>query len=373
MCAKGKAVVSAVCICLLLLAGRQAVRSHVQHKIPSLAAKERTLLRIWAINAPGGAQQWIKQQLKLFEKRQPGVSTYLRTVSAQELSLPDAVLPDVILYMPGDIQDPSAFFVPLSGETAARGGLLQETLLRCGRWRNVQYGLPLCWGAWVLAIDSTLEPGSASTPAPTTLLGRPAATSGSATTPEPGYPLSAAMKADCALQSPGGTALFSLGLMLDQPPPLPDNFGTLPSGAVYDAFRKRECVTAVLTTGQAAAFSALTAGGNGFPHRIMTAEEIITDQVWLASVTPDAPPAAALLLSFLASADAQKALVSQELHTVRRDLVLYTSGTAARVEQTARKALCAVNAYIPAAEVHAAAWQYFTRQLTLDEALLPLL
>ena len=316
---------------------------------------------------------WLKSQLRQFEKLHPGISTYLRTVSSDELTQPDAVLPDILLYMPGDVTEPAAYFLPLSGEMAARDGLLREELLRCGRWRDAQYGLPLCWGAWVLAIDSTLEPGSATTPAPTTLLGRPAATADASATPERGYPLEAAMQNECALQSPGGAALFTLGVLLKEHPPLPEGFGTLSSGEVYAAFQRRQCATAMLTTGQATAFAGLTSGGSGFPHRIMAADEVITDQVWLASVTADAPPEAALLLAFLTSADAQKSLSGQGLQTVRRDVLLYAAGLSSKVESAARQSLSAINAYVPTAEVQSAAWQFFTDRITLNDALLPLM
>ncbi len=339
-------------------------------RIPGLSAQERTLLRIWTVNAPGGGQTWLKAQLRLFEKQNPGISTYLRNVAAEELDNPDMLPPDVVLYMPGDLTAPDAHFLPLSG---AMTGLIREELLRCGRWKDRQYGLPLCYGAWVLAIDSALEPGFAATPAPTTLLGKPSATDAAGGTPEPAYPLEAAARSECPLQSPGGAALFTLGLLMDDPPPLPDSFGSLTSGEVYRLFQGRKCATAMLTTGQATAFSALVSGGSGFPFRLMAAQEVITDQVWLASVTADAPPQAALLLAHLASADAQKALSSQGLHTVRRDLTLYAAGISATVEEAARQSLSALNAYLPAEDAAAAAWQFFQGRLNLSEALLPLL
>lgn len=371
----GKAIVAAVCIGLLALAAMvlPGLQTHTA-QVPGLNAKARVLLRIWVVNAPGGAQNWLKAQLRRFEKQHPGVSTYLRTVTADALTEPETVLPDVVLYMPGDLTSPEGLFLPLSGEMTAReSGLIREELLRCGRWRGEQVGLPLCWGAWVLAIDSAIEPGSAVTPAPTTLLGKPAATADASATAEPGYPLDAAAQTACALQSPGGAALFTLHLLLDERPPLPETFGTLTSADVYAAFQRRQCATAMLTTGQATAFAGLTSAGSGFPFRIMTAEEVITDQVWLASVTADAPREAALLLSYLASAEAQKTLSAQGLHTVRDDLTLYTVGMSAQVEQSARRALSAINAYADRAETFSAAWQVFQGRMNLSEALLPLM
>ena len=341
--------------------------------VPGLTGKERTLLRIWVISSPGGGQAWLKQQLRAFEKANPGLSTWVRTVMPEELTSSETVLPDVVLYMPGDIQTPSQHFLPLSGEMAARDGLLREELLRCGRWQNQQFGLPLCWGGWTLAIDSALEPGSAVTPAPATLLGRPAATADTQPSAFPGYPYTAAAQAACSLQSPGGAALFTAGLLLQELPPLPENFGTLSASEVYAAFRSRQCATAMLTTGQIAAFSALTSSGSGFPFRVMTASEIITDQIWLASVTPDAPREAALLLACLTSIEAQKTLAGQALHTVRKDLTMYAAGTAAQIEQAGQRSLAAINAYVPSGQVHQTAWQFFQGTLTLDEALLPLM
>lgn len=362
-------------LCLALLWHVYAAQSSpdASDGIPGLVPQERVLLRIWVVDAPGGGQAWLKEELKRFEKQHRGISTYLRQATAEELTSPDAILPDIVLYQPGSITEPQSLFLPLTGEAASADGMLRESLLRCGRCQGRQYGLPLCWGAWVLALDGALEPGSIATPAPTTLLGRAAAPALPSASETPGYPLAKVSKSACALQAPGGTALFSLALMLEEHPPLPDDFGTLTSAETYSAFQKRQCATAMLTTGQATAFTALVSGGSGFPFRIMTADETITDQVWLGSITADAPDEAALLLSYLTGAEAQKALSAQGLYSARTDLTLYASGFPMQVEQAARKGLSAVNAYVPAENVRRAAWQFFQRQLTLDEALTPLL
>lgn len=368
-----KRILAAAVLLLILGGGFLGWQRMGEHPVPGLTGTQRTLLRIWMISSPGGGQAWLKQQLRAFEKANPGISTWVRTVQPEELTEPQAVLPDLVLYMPGDLTEPQAHFLPLSGDMAARDGLLREELLRCGRWQQAQYGLPMCWGGWVLAIDASLDPGAAVTPAPTTLLGRPAATQAAQATKAPGYPYEAAALAECALQAPGGCALFTAGMLLEKTPPLPEDFGTLHSSDVYAAFRGRRCATAMLTTGQATAFASLTSGGSGFPFRLMTADEVITDQVWLASVTADAPPAAAMLLAYLTSADAQKALVGQGLHTVRKDLTLYAAGEAAAMEQAGRRTLAAVNAFIPSDQVRQSAWQFFQGTLPLDEALLPLM
>lgn len=357
------AVLLAAALVLLtppLLSGRTSPR------LPHAA--DRTLLRVWVTSSIGGGQAWLKEQLKLWEKRNPGVMTYLRTVSPEEIAAEGAVLPDVILYMPGDFTAPEEIFSPLSGELNA-----VEELLRAGRWRNQQYGLPLCCGAWVLAIDSAIEPGSAATPAPTTLLGRPMATDPAQASEEPGYPLDAAARAEVALQAPAGCGLFSLMTLLEERPPLPENFAAMSAAEVYSGFLARKYASALLTTGQLTALTSLTASGNGFPFRVLAPEEIITDQVWFGSVVEGASDEAASLLAWLTGPDAQRALTKQGLHTVRDDLRLYAAGTEAQVEAAMARALTAINAYVPSADVQAAAWQAFTGREDLTGALMPLL
>lgn len=369
-----KAVITLCCLALLGGAAAGAYRMKAGNgSIPGLEGKQRRLLRIWVVDAPGGGMSWLRGQLRTFEKQHAGVSTYLRQVSRDEMKAEDAVLPDIVLYMPGDLSAPEGM-LPIMGEDVARGkGVLREELLRCGRWQGQQYGLPLCWGGWVLAIDSALEPGAAVTPAPTTLLGKPAAETDAAATPEPGYPLAAVQTVECALQSPGGAALFTLGLLLEEHPPLPEDFAVQPADAVYAAFQRRQCATAMLTTGQATAFSSLVSGGGGFPFRLMAADEVITDQVWLAGIMENAPQEAALLLGHLTGTEAQQDLSAQGLHTVRRDMMLYSAGMSARFERASQRALTAINAFTGEDAVRSAAWQYFQGNCTLTEALMPLL
>ncbi len=369
-------LVCAACLLALLGLGLLAPQllSGGDRRIPGLSADERVLLRIWLVDAPGGGQSWLTGQLRAWEKQHPAVTTYLRQASTADLADPDAVLPDIVLYTPGDVTAPDALFLPLSGE-AVHSGLLQAALLRSGKWQGKQYGLPLCWGAWVLGIDSSLDPESAATPAPTTLLGKPAATAHTGATPTPGYPLPAASKADRALQSAPGAALLTLSLLLDplDRPPLPDGFAQQDATAVYEGFRRRAWATAMLTTGQVTALNSALMAGSGFPFRVMTPQYIVTDQVLLASLTPDAPEEAARLLTFLTSIAAQEALAAQGLFTVRNDLSLYVSGTYAEVEAASRQGLAALNAFLSPQEAESAAWRVWQGTASFDEALLPLL
>lgn len=348
---------SLICIVALVLTGvilwqALLVRPQQEH-LPGAEAAQRRLIRIWVCSSIGGGESWLRDCLKAWEKKNPGAMTFLRTVSPEELSREDAVLPDVLLYAPGSITAPQELFVPLSNASGIR-----EPLLRAGRWQMQQYGLPLCYAGYALAIDSAAEPHLAVTPAPTTLLGKPAATADPQATATPGIP------ENITPLAPKGCGLFTLGCLMEQHPPLES---TLTTAEVYRQFQSRQTPAALLTTGQITALSGI------FPFRVLTPGEVITDQVWLASLFPEADESAASLLAYLTSAECQKKLSQQGLYTVREDLRLYATGTEGAMESAAARSLTAINAYVPTEDTQAAAWQYIHGQTGLSEALLPLL
>lgn len=348
-----------LCLASLLLAAliiwqASALRPTPEH-LPGAETAQRRLLRIWLVNSVGGGESWLRACLKEWERTHPGVMTFLRIVDAEEVTHPDAVLPDLLLYTPGVYAAPEALFTPITGVEG-----LREELLRAGRWQGQQYGLPLCYAGYALAINSRIEPDLRTTPAPTTLLGRPAVTPAADATPTPGMPAAA------ALIAPSGCGLFTLGMLLPQRPALPDDFASADSAAVYQQFRAGQADAALLTTGQ------ITALNGVLPFRTITPAEIITDQVWMASLLPEADSSAAELLAWLVSAEAQRKLSAQSLHTVREDLRLYAAGAEALIEQAART-LTAINAYVPAADTAQTAWQFFHGRAGISEALMPLL
>ncbi len=346
-----------VCIAALLLTGLIVYfalhAAPIRAALPGAEAPARHLLRIWVCSSIGGGESWLRDCLKTWEKQNPGAMTFLRIVSPEELTRPDAVLPDVLLYTPGTITAPQELFVPLTNASGIR-----EPLLRAGRWQLQQYGLPLCYAGYALAIDSANEPQLAVTPAPTTLLGKPAATADPQATATPGLPENVAPLA------PKGCGLFTLSCLLAQHPPIES---TLTTTEVYRQFQSRQASAALLTTGQ------ITALNGVFPFRVLTPSEVITDQLWLASIFPKADATAASLLAYLTSAECQRKLSQQSLHTVREDLRLYATGTEGLMETAASRALTTINAYVPAADVEAAAWQFLHGQIGLSEALMPLL
>lgn len=334
---------------------------------PLVKQTSRQLLRIWSVSGLGGSDSWLKKQLRQFEKQNPGIMTYLRQVTPDAITAPDAVLPDLILYTPGTLSNPAELFASL-----ALTEQVTSSLLQCGCWQEQQLALPLCWGGYVLAIDSRFDAAPTTTPAPTSLLGQSCETPAPDASPQP-YPYDAILAADTPLLTASGSATLILCDMLDPSlrPPLTDS--TLTQSEVYTRFRSRQCASALLTSGQLTAFQALTAAGKGFAHRVIVPDNIITDQVLLASIVRGAESSAAPeLLAFLISRSAQQALTSQELHTVRTDLKLYTSSVPAQLESAARQSLTALNAFVSSEDIAAVSYLVSCGQSTIDQALPPL-
>ena len=331
---------------LVLLSGSPA-------PIAGLSGDGRTLLRVWLMHAPGGAAKWLDAQISAYERQHSGTAVYLRQVSPAELHAAEAVQPDIVLYMPGDVQQPEVFFAPLISDAPLFSGLWA-----CGQRQGQQLAMPLCWGAWVLALDSAYDDQPAATPAPTTLLGH------SAASPEPtaaGFPRAKANAADCPLLSSGGCALYALREIFaeEEFPRWTADFAQLQADVVYQRFRARQCASAMLTTGQVTAFSDFVRAGKGFPFRVMTARTVVTDQVLLGSLSAQAQSGAAEFLAFLTSRAAQEQLARQGLFSAREDLSLYPTGWAAAIEAAARRAIDAPDAFQTAEALWQKAWQDF--------------
>lgn len=345
---------TAVVVSILLLFQLSSLRP-VSPSLPGTDAAPGQLLRIWISSSIGGSESWLRSCLKSWEKKHPGIMTFVRTVSPEEITREDVVLPDIMLYTPGDFTAPQQIFVPLTN----LDGLRVEAL-RAGAWQGKQYGLPLCYAGYVLAIDSAAEPHSAAAPSPTTLLGRPAPTEQAPPFPTPELPT------NISLCIPKGVGLFTLDLLHVVPSFVHEPI-ELTSSQVFSRFRSRQASAALLTTGQVTALNGV------FPFRVMTPEEIITDQLWLSSLFPHAHDPAADLLAYLTSMEAQRKLTGQCLYSVREDLRLYASGTEGLMESAAAHGLTFINAYVPASDAEQAAWQLFQGRITRHEALLPLL
>ena len=119
-----KIIICALSVLLLILSGVLAFYLHGQNRpIAGLSGDNRTLLRVWMLHSPGGAARWVETQLSAYERQHPGMLIYLRQVSADELTAEETLLPDVVLYRPGDIPDPDGLFLPISGDAPIFAGL----------------------------------------------------------------------------------------------------------------------------------------------------------------------------------------------------------------------------------------------------------
>ena len=119
-------------------------------------ATSRTLT-LWLVGAPLGDEKLISQLCTACERSRPGLRIYLRRADAAELTHPEAVLPDVVLYGPGDILLPEKCLLPIQ----APENISPESL-SCGRSAGVLYGLPLWYAPSVLSLPkSWLQPEAA--------------------------------------------------------------------------------------------------------------------------------------------------------------------------------------------------------------------
>ena len=357
-CIRRKWLIS-VLICLLCAAVAVWAVRMTPPASPLPGTSDRRLIRLWTVSAPGGGMAWLKERLAAWGKTHPDVSVYLRRISPQEANQPENVWPDAVLWMPGDFSSPEAF-TPLKTDAP-----MLPSLMRCGQSRMEQYALSLCWEGWAVAVHGEYLDTPAATREPAALLGRPAATEAPPQT-APSFP-EKARAAEAPLLWASGGGLFTLRQMIPDPPPMPDASG-LTQEQVYQRFRNKQCASALLTTGQITALQSISV-----PLMTLTPHEVVTEQVWLASLCKDACPEAAELLSFLASAASQQTLSQQGLFTARDDLKLYASGMHAAVESAAGNALTAPNAFLPAEQVQSAAWQAYQGDVPLEEALLPML
>ena len=110
-------------------------------------ARMRTLT-VWLM--PGGVndRKLLNQACAAFEKQQPGVRVFLRTVTAEEWTAADAVIPDVALLATGSLNIPERVLVPLAGIEEAGAS---------GRSGGVTYALPLWLEANVLSFPHSMD------------------------------------------------------------------------------------------------------------------------------------------------------------------------------------------------------------------------
>ena len=314
-------------------------------RLPGSAGKRRVILRVWDVDGPTGSSAWLRAQCAAFEKALPGITVYLRSVPAEECLAPDAVLPDVVCFADGTFTAPEALLSPLSGMEA-----VEERFLQSGRWQGKQYALPLAAEGWVLAVREEYLPEPVHTPAPTSLLGRAAASPQPAEEALP--PLDTLRRKPLPLAA-RGQGLFALCAWLGASPlALPE--ASMTQEAVLAALTRGEAAAALLTTGQWAKLEETTAREQRAAYQPWAPAEMLAPRMLYAGLTAGAQPEAAALLSYLISETAQRELAQRFLFSVRENLALYFASPWAELESAMGRGY-PVNAFLPRERVENAA------------------
>ncbi len=134
-----------------------------QRMSPRLRPSKAQPLVIWLLRDPTDSGKHLRKQIALFEQANPSARVFLRNGDAQDLLAENAVLPDVVLFAPGDLLSPGQVLLPLVATHS-----LSPALLLAGQSALTQYALPLWFSPNLLAVPSSLlPPALVATPQPT--------------------------------------------------------------------------------------------------------------------------------------------------------------------------------------------------------------
>lgn len=183
-----------------------APRSRVHE---SLRPKPAQTLTVWLLPGKTDDRRLIARAASAFEKEHPGVRVFLRVVTAEEFTAPEAVLPDVALYETGSLNLPQKLFVPLAGEAESSG-----------MFAGSCYAVPLWLSPNVLSLPASwLSSAAIPTPKAASLL--------ASATPEPAAETQSQLSAETlpwnrliqpgAIQQAEGAALCQLLSMCPYP------------------------------------------------------------------------------------------------------------------------------------------------------------
>ena len=104
----------------LLLAAMPGVMARITQQddnrmAPILRPPKLRTITVWVLGSGVEDGKPLKSLCSSFEKAHPGARVFLRRADAGELYGEDAVLPDVLLFETGAIQEPERFLLPLDG------------------------------------------------------------------------------------------------------------------------------------------------------------------------------------------------------------------------------------------------------------------
>ena len=155
---------TAALLCALPGLWRGALQADPNRMDQRLRPPRARTLTVWLL--PGGVddRKLLNEACAAFEKEAGGVRVFLRTVDAQELLAPGAVLPDVALMASGSLTEPERALMPLGGDEGTDAS---------GKSGGVRYAVPLWLAPNVLSLPAEwlrTQP----TPQTDSLLGAPA-------------------------------------------------------------------------------------------------------------------------------------------------------------------------------------------------------
>ncbi len=149
-------------LCLPSLLARIAAQDG-QRMAPRLRPQKSQTLTVWIMQDSTAGQKALNRQIALFEEAVPGVRVFLRKADQKDLTAPEAVLPDVLLFSPGAFMEPEKYLLPYANPPGEIAGALSA-----GQSQGQQYALPLWFAPAVLAVPlSALPQEVAVTPRPT--------------------------------------------------------------------------------------------------------------------------------------------------------------------------------------------------------------
>jgi len=252
------------------------------------------VLRVWVCQDwSSGTMAWLSKQASAFEKSHKGVHVSLRRVTADVWKNPDVVLPDLLIFSPGMIEEPEGFLYPLAGATN-----FYEEALRAGRWRGEQYAIPVSLGGYIVLVNEALWPEGTALSSPSGLKNQPR------------YALHCAQNGGLAAMGGWGEGIDAVRKFK-----LPQQFGQTTSDQAYSAFVSGSVAALICPVDTARKFAAREAAGKGFKFRVETQLSGFTDLILMAGRVRSTPDTARdsladQLLWALTEPEAQKTITN---------------------------------------------------------------
>lgn len=296
---------------------------------PLLQPRERTVLRVWVTETFTGSLSAISKAAKAFERENPGVNVRIRRAQAEEYTRPEAVLPDVALYMPGIFTAPQEMFVPFAAD-----GRIRPAFAAAGRWRGELYGLPILVGAYGLMINDALYDGDFSLDALKNAA-KPAQSKKQPAIYALECPIDASLCFPAALVAQGGGLLggFPQGLRREaEAGVLSGEFLSLTREAAFTRFRKGTAAALLCTQREVRRMSALCEAGKGFDFSVIAPQEAFCDQILFCSVVRGGQQElAAKFAAQLLTEEYQRLLTNFGFFTVLEGLSIYSEAEMPRL------------------------------------------